>query len=148
MMGNNTAATAEGMDAFFTRASANAGILLPLYRPDGTKSEHWLRILGVDSDAFRVADSTHRRDALRIVQIQDKVERAQAIEDSKRRLIASLVVDWSFEAPCTADEVEKFLREAPQIMDAIDTAAGRRALFLGAGSSSSQPSQSTSSDST
>lgn len=37
------------MESFFTRENANEGIELPLLLPDGTKTEHWLRIRGVDA---------------------------------------------------------------------------------------------------
>lgn len=139
---------AAGMDAFFTRSKANDGLKLPLYLPNGEKSEHWVRILGVDSDRFREAEAESRRDAFRIAQIDDPADRARAIADSKRSLVATLVAEWSFPQPCTQENVEAFFREAPQIMDAIDMAASKRALFFVAGSSSSQPSQSTSSGST
>lgn len=145
---NKAAGAATGMDAFFTRSKANEGLQLPLYLPDGNKSEHWVRILGVDSDAFRNAEAESRRDAFRIAQIEDVAERSTAIADSKRRLVASLVAAWSFDRPCNVDEVTAFFKEAPQIMDAIDLAASKRALFFGAGSSSSRPTPSTSSSST
>ncbi|UXX42070.1 hypothetical protein [Pseudomonas phage phiH2] len=145
---NKAAGAVTGMDAFFTRSRANEGLELPLYLPNGQKSEHWVRILGVDSDSFRNAEAESRRDAFRIAQIEDLADRAKAIADSKRRLVASLVVAWSFDRPCNVDEVEAFFREAPQIMDAIDLAASKRALFFGAGSSSSRPTPSTSSSST
>jgi len=150
MTDNNNAAGAAtpAMNAFFTRGVANEGVQLPLYLPTGEKSEHWVRVLGVDSDAFRNAEAESRRDAFRIAQIEDLADRAKAIADSKRRLVASLVVAWSFDRPCNVDEVEAFFREAPQIMDAIDLAASKRALFFGAGSSSSRPTPSTSSSST
>lgn len=138
-------ATGTGMDAFFTRSIANEGVELPLYRPDGSKSEHWVRIRGVDSDYFRTADAESRRDAFRIAQIDDLTARAEAIDESKRNLVAALVISWSFDRPCTPMEVSAFFREAPQIMDAIDMAASRRAVFFGKGLSNSQPSQSTSS---
>ena len=147
---NNNAAGAASpaMNAFFTRGVANEGLQLPLYLPNGEKSEHWVRILGVDSDRFREAEAESRRDAFRIAQIDDPADRARAIADSKRSLVAALVTEWSFPQPCTQENVEAFFREAPQIMDAIDMAASKRALFFVAGSSSSQPSQSTSSGST
>lgn len=145
---NKAAGAVAGMDAFFTRGKANEGLQLPLYLPNGQKSEHWVRILGVDSDAFREAEAESRRDAFRIAQIEDVAERARAIADSKRRLVASLVVAWSFDRACNVDEVDSFFKEAPQIMDAIDLAASKRALFFGAGSSSSRPTPSTSSSST
>ena len=145
---DKAAGAAAGMDAFFTRGKANEGIKLPLWTPQGTKSEHWVRILGIDSDAFRTANAEAQRDAFRIAQIEDSAERAVEIALSKRRLVASLVTEWSFDRPCNVDTVADFFREAPQIMDAIDTAASRRAFFFAKGSSASQPSPSTSSDST
>lgn len=145
---NESKAAGAAMDAFFTRGKANEGVQLPLYLPDGTKSEHWVRILGVDSDAFRMADAESRRDAFRIAAIEDLRERSIAIADSKRNLVAALVVAWSFDRPCTREEVARFFLEAPQIMDAIDMAASKRSLFFAARSSSSQPTQSTSSAST
>jgi hypothetical protein len=137
-----------GMDAFFTRDRANEGLQLPLYLPNGEKSGHWVRVLGIDSDVFRLADTETRRDAFRIAQIEDKRERSLEIAASKRRLIATLVVAWSFPQPCTQRNVEEFFGKAPQIMDAIDQAASRRALFFAARSSSSQPTPSDSSSST
>lgn len=149
MNDNDKAAGATmGMDAFFTREKANEGIKLPLWTPQGTKSEHWVRILGIDSDAFRAANAEAQRDAFRIAQIEDLTERSQAIADSKRRLVAALVVDWSFDRPCNVETVAEFFREAPQIMDAIDMASSKRALFFANRSSGSQPSPSTSSAST
>jgi hypothetical protein len=143
-----SAAGEEGMDAFFTRGKANEGLQLPLYTPSGRKSEHWVRILGVDSDAFRAANAESQRDAFRIAQMEDKSERALAILESKRRLVASLVVAWSFDKPCTVDAVAEFFTQAPQIMDAIDLAASKRALFFANRSSGLQDSPSTSSAST
>lgn len=136
------------MDAFFTRGRANEGVQLPLYLPDGSKSEHWVRIRGVDSDVFRAAEADVKRDMFRIASMEDKAERAEAMTSGKRRLVAVLVCDWSFPKPCTVENVDAFLKEAPQIMDAIDVAASKRALFFVDGSSSSQPLPSTSSSST
>lgn len=147
---NNEVAGAHSpaMTAFFTRGVANEGLQLPLYLPNGEKSEHWVRVLGVDSDAFRLAEAESKRDAFRLASIESNEERAAEIAKSKRRLIASLVTAWSFEQPCTTDNVEAFFLEAPQIMDAIDLAASKRALFFVGRSSSLQPTPSTSSDST
>ena len=43
---SKAAGAATGMDEFFTRGKANEGVQLPLYTPDGSKSEHWVRVLG------------------------------------------------------------------------------------------------------
>lgn len=136
-----------GMEAFFTRSIANEGIELPLYSPTGEKTEHWLRVRGIDSDEFRAAEANAKRDAFQIASVEDMAERARLVTESQRKLIASLVVGWSFEQECTLENVMAFFREAPQIQEAVDRAASRRALFFAARSSSSPPSPSTSSDS-
>ena len=107
-----------------------------------------MRILGVDSDAFRAAEAESKRDAFRIAALDSTAEKADAIAESKRSLIASLVVAWSFEQECNRANVVAFFKEAPHIMDAIDVASSKRALFFAARSSDSPPSQSTSSGST
>ena len=97
--------TGLGMEAFFTRERANEGVEVPLYTPDGTKSQHWVRIRGVDSDAFREAEANSKREAFRVASIEDTVERAKAIQDAKLNLIAALVISWSFEKECTLEIV-------------------------------------------
>lgn len=129
--------TGLGMEAFFTRERANEGVEVPLYTPDGTKSQHWIRIRGVDSDAFREAEANSKRDAFRVASIEDTVERAKAIQDAKLNLIAALVISWSFEKECTPENIKEFFRQAPQIADAVDQVASKRTLFFGKGSSSS-----------
>lgn len=136
------------MEAFFTREKANEGVEVPLYLPSGEKSNHWIRIRGVDSDHFRLAEADSRRQAMNIATIDDTLERAKAIADAKLALIAELVISWSFEQECTLENVKDFFRQAPQIADAVDQVASKRALFFGRGSSNSQSSLSQSSDST
>jgi hypothetical protein len=133
----NKNSSSLGMEAFFTREKANEGIEIPLYLPDGTKTEHWLRIRGVDSDHFRLAEAESKREAMRVAMIEDPIERAKAIADAKLSLIAALVISWSFEEECTHENVKEFFRQAPQIADAVDQVASKRALFFGKGSSSS-----------
>lgn len=137
-----------GMELFHTRQKANEGIKVPLYTPAGKETEHWVRIRGVDSDEFRLAEAESKRGLMRIAQIEDPRERQDAIEDAKRELVAVLVISWSFEMEPTLENVKAFFKEAPQIADAIDRASSSRALFFAAGSSSSQDTQSTSSAST
>ena len=117
------------MDEFFTRQHANEGVKLPLSLPDGTPTEHYITIRGVDSDAFRMAEAVQNRKAASIAAM-DEPERLKAIQDSKNELLASLVIGWSFDKECTTKNVVEFLTEAPQIADQIDTVAGRRALFF------------------
>ena len=137
-----------GMEAFFTRERANEGVEVPLYTPDGTKSQHWVRIRGVDSDAFREAEANSKRDAFRVASIEDTVERAKAIQDTKLNLIAALVISWSFEKECTPENIKEFFRQAPQIADAVDQMASKCSLFFAKRSSSSVSTSKPSSGST
>lgn len=126
----------HGMEAFFTREKANEGIELPLYLPSGGKSEHSLRIRGVDSDIFRLAEAEAKRDAVRILQLEDKTSQAAMIDEAQMKLLAVLVISWSFPQECAIDNVVAFFRQAPQIADAVNQIAGKRALFFAEGSSS------------
>lgn len=137
-----------GMDDFFTRQKANEGIKLPLSLPDGTETEHFLVVRGVDSDVFREAETEAKRSAMQVAAMEDEAERKGAMADGKLTLVASLVMDWSFDQECTVDNIKAFLHEAPQIADQIDQVAARRTLFFGKGLSNSQSSQKQNSGST
>lgn len=122
-------AASNPMEQFFTNAAANEGIRVPLTAPDGTKTDQWLRVHGVDSDKFRAADARSRREASKIASIENEAERDLAMIDLTRRLTAELVFDWSFPQPCTPENVVAFFKQAPQIQEAVDFFASRRAFF-------------------
>lgn len=129
------------MEAFFTRQRANEGIELPLALPDGTPTPHLIRIRGVDSDAYRQAEADSRRRLLEAAANQaDKAKLSEMISSAIVELTAHLVVNWTFDTPCTYENVVKFLREAPQICDTIDRFAAKRSLFFKLGSLNSSPS--------
>lgn len=138
----------KDMESFFTREKANNGVEVPLWRPDGTKSEHHILIRGVDSDVFRIAEAEARRKSIEISMVQDTLEKAQAIQDAKLILIAHLVISWTFEKECTIENIVSFFREAPQIADAVDQVASKRSLFFAQRLSSSPSTPEASSDST
>ena len=128
------------MEAFFTRKRANEGVKLQLAQPDGTETDHWVQIRGVDSDEFKRAEADARRSALQLAGLKDESELRKRINEDKLELLAALVIAWSFNAPCTKENVINFLREAPQIGDEIDRLAARRSLFFKQGSPTSTPS--------
>lgn len=129
------------MEAFFTRQRANEGIELPLDLPDGTPTKHRIRIRGVDSDQFRAANADSRRRLAELVMNREKATVDPADTDNERfRLLASLVVSWTFELECTPDNVVTLLREAPQLAEQIDRIAAKRSLFFRNGSPTSSPS--------
>lgn len=135
------------MDEFYTRDAANEGIKLELSLPDGTPSAHWVRVRGIDSDAFRRADAKGRRHAFKVAQIEDDDEQQMAIDAMKLEIIAALVVDWSFAKECTQESIIDFLGKAPQIADQIDKVATQRARFFSKKSESSSTLQKRSSSS-
>jgi len=110
---------------FHTRETANKGIDLPLYLPDGSKSEHSITIRGVDSDAFRAAEAQASRRAFE----EASEGKEPDIEAGKRDMLASLIISWTFDQKCTIDARRNLLREAPQIADAIDRVASQRRFF-------------------
>lgn len=147
-----------GMDAFMTRAKANEGHRIPLHAADGKLTAHWVQVRGIDSDAFRQAETTQKRRLKEFMQIKDEGEREAAVAEGTLILQASLVADWSFAdadimakggnsaIPCTLENVVNFLREAPQIASKIDELASRRTFFFKTPTGSLMPSQPQSSD--
>jgi hypothetical protein len=127
--------TPMGMDAFNTTTMANEGVKMPLYLPDGTKTEHFLVLRGGDSKAFKLAQSKMNRafldTATRLK--EKKIDDAQAAnerEANNRFLIASLVAGWSFEKDCSPANVAEFFESAPQIQQETDLFAGDRSNFF------------------
>jgi hypothetical protein len=127
---------------FFTRDIANRGIRVPLFDPETEEdSGEWLYVLGADSDEHRRAMNISQRDLYILSKNKQltEEEKTDRFEDIKRRQIAALVKDWSFDEECTPESVESFLKEAPQITDAIDRVTADRSFFIKAGSKDSEP---------
>lgn len=130
------------MEQFFTRDKANEGKKLSLLMPDGSKSGEWIKIRSLDSDAYQKAILKRQRLALKLADLDDE----DALDDLSQKagidVLVSLVADWSFEEPCSEENVRKLLLNAPQIKDAIDVAAHKRAFFYAPSSTSLQSSSS------
>lgn len=123
---------------FFTRENANEGIEVPLYRPGSKeKSGEWIRIRGVDSDEFRAAELESKRAMRSILENQDIKDKDKRHREELTKLLASLVISWSFPEECTRENIIELLSNAPQIEDAINTLAANRALFFKNGSANS-----------
>lgn len=119
------------MEDFFTREKANKGKKVELVKPDGTPSEHWLVVRGIDSDVFRETQIRLSREAIEELSENSDQDIEQSITKDKRlELLASLVADWSFDKTCNTQNVISFLKEAPQIEHQIDATVTRRAFFF------------------
>lgn len=139
------------MQDFFTRNGANEGVQIPLHTPTGEKSEHWLRVRGTDSDAFRAADAKGQRklaELMATVKTAPETDVDAGMAGIKREVIASLVCGWSFDGECTQEAVCELFINAPQIMDMVDKFAGRRSLFFALKLKGSTPTPATNSGST
>lgn len=136
------------MSSFFTREKANTGMEFPLWLPDGTKSEEFLRIRGMDSDEFREAEQESQRGMALAATLKDPKELSRVYNECKLKMIASLVISWSFPQECNLENKMEFLREAPQIADSINKVGSDRKLFFANGSSASSDTLKESSDST
>lgn len=128
--------TSNLMESFFTREKANEGVEFPLYLPTGEITEHSLKVLGVDSDTFRDMDNQCKREIATSKESSPE-EISKLYRELKLKLVACLVVSWTFDKPCTLENVMDFLRNAPQIADAIDKVASKRSLFFAQESKSS-----------
>lgn len=124
-----------------TRDSANEGIKIPLTMPDGSETDDFIVIRSIDSDAFRDAEIDGRRAVLRAAEIDDLDERRRLAKESTLNMQVALIKDWSFDEPCTEENIREFLTLAPHIADAIDQLATKRKLFVVKKSTNSDDSQ-------
>ena len=125
----------DEMKQFFTREVAQEGKRIPLSRPDGTETEHWLTLQGIDSDSFRDAFADERKVLLEKGADGEVGERDMT--ESRNRMLSKLVPSWSFDLPCTPENVKAFLTESPQIAEKLNALAADRRYFFGSKGKSS-----------
>lgn len=112
---------------------SEAGIKMPLALPNGTKTEHWLRLRGAHSPSFLRASSQADAEQLELTSKKatlDKSEITDAERAITRKMIASLVAEWSSDEECTIENVVKFFEGAPQIQRAVDHFASSERNFV------------------
>lgn len=131
----------DQLESFFTQSKAEEGVKLPLVRPDGSETEHWLHVRGTDSDVFRMAERAAQRKGRELgMSTTDSTTLDEGFYKIETEVIASLVKDWSFDKPCTPANVIELFTNAPQIRDMVNRLGAKRALFFSNGSNSSEPS--------
>ena len=147
-------------EAFFTRDKANAGIRLSLFDPATNKpTEHWLLVLGRDSDAYVKQELENERRLMEIAREDagaDEKTRAKAfavkfVEGAvaRRRLKTSaLVAGWSFPGECTREAVVELLEKVPQIERELRAMEEDQTLFFARAATSSTDTPKPNSDST
>jgi hypothetical protein len=122
---------------FYTVPKSEAGIRVPLSKPDGSDSGEWLLIVGPDSKAYaKAASELHRAVA---AFPEDAAERAQADAAAYVDYLANLVIGWSFEDDFGSDALRAFLENSPGIAVQIHGIATDRNRFFGPASLPSTP---------
>lgn len=117
---------------FYTRENANEGIKVPLFLPSGEESEHYLVVAGHDSDRFREKETEIiRRFAKKIASEGEDFKSDDAYDQNDQlELLASLILDWSFDEELTEESAIEMLREAPQIAQQVNALSTKRELFI------------------
>jgi len=105
---------------FYTRPESDKGVKFPLEFPDGTQSDEWLTVVGVESSRYEKA---HRATIKATLAGSDSLEQGDI-------LLSALVIDWSFEQECTPEIVLDFLQNAPYVKVSLDRFVVNRANFL------------------
>lgn len=127
------------INRYKTREKANEGIKVKLIDPStGRVGEDWVEVVSSLSDAFREARDKALQNAGETAGLGDEAKRKDAIAEVKAKMHAALVKSWSFDEPCTPEAVREFLREAPQVADAVVSVADDHSRFFGNGLSGSK----------
>ncbi len=136
----------------FTRSRHNEGVRVEIKSEAGAVLG-WLRVRGLDSDAYRSAHDAFNREMVRLATaVRNKADAplltaTQAEKDAAALAErVALVADWSFDDACTPANVTTLLQEAPFISDQIYFAAHDRDRFLETASPVSIDGPNTSSD--
>ncbi len=117
---------------FATRAEANEGKKLFLLLPDGTPTEEYLLVRGIDSDEFRAAKTAASRAVFELdkKQLDDKAFIKKFDEDAEFTQFQALVIGWSLEEEFTPDNLKLLLTESPNIRERVNNFAANRAEFF------------------
>lgn len=119
-------------------AKANAGIEVPVVLPcadasEGIPTGDVLTVLSIFSDRFRKAESEgyrHIRECVRNAEAKDQKIDNSVYEEVALNSIAQLVSDWTYDEPCTPENVKTFLVANPHMYDLINRIAADHAVFF------------------
>jgi hypothetical protein len=126
------AAPADPMERYKIRSKANTPTRLNLFDPrTREETSDWLEVVSGLSDRFRDARDDAMQKAAVIAGNPNEAERKLQSKESQLEMYAALIVGWSFNVPCTKENVIAFLREAPQVQNRIIDVADESERFFG-----------------
>lgn len=110
---------------YFTRQAHNEGVRLYIAAPDGSETQDWVEIRGIESDIFRETRNQSEAELYAslngITDTKERIAKIESVrEDARLRLLVSLVKAWSFDEECNEENIIALLKEAPFIADFID----------------------------
>ncbi len=135
------------MQEFFTREANSTPQKLPLKKITGEPTEHYLMIVGTESDRFRLAQAEAMRymvvngakmeEEQRLLSGDDLTEEEYEELDrnsvqgySTRLAVQSLIKDWSLPQDCNKENRMELLYQAPYILDSLNSFAGNQGNFI------------------
>lgn len=113
-----------------TLEKSNKGVELIIPETDGET----ITILGIDSDACRIENDailSELSDFGKGDKEPSKKEIAKRQDENQLRLLAKIVVGWSFDEECNDKNIKTLLVNAPHVRKFIDREAGNLTRFMG-----------------
>jgi hypothetical protein len=113
---------------FFTLKASNEGRDFPLILPNGEPTPYSLRVISRLSDKAAKAIDAYRRDIL----VNASKPEAERLTDRELSLPvrAAMVIGWTLPADFNEENLIDFLRNAPQIAEAVDRFSWNDANFF------------------
>lgn len=125
------------LSAFHTRDLANQGKKVPLYLPDGTKTEEYIVVRSRWSDQVQQANRLAAEKIKKFHLENPNDDLDQAIEDAKQDVLVASIAGWSCEDEFTPEAVKELLIAAPQLAAEIDRIGASDTRFFQSASSHS-----------
>jgi hypothetical protein len=142
---------------FYTVPKSEAGVKVPLLKPDGSDSAEWLLVIGPDSKRFGKAVAELNRGLADLKSSAPKDATSETDEDKELRdaladellvdYVEKLVIGWSFEDEFTPEALRALLENSPTIKLAIPNVTTDRSRFFGLDSPASTPGPTSDADS-
>ena len=116
---------------FFTVPKSVAGRKLYLSLPDGTPTEHYLLVLGIEAPAAHAAIVESARPLRGIAADLDDDAKTALNEQANLQFRSGLVIGWSFAAAHSREAVTELLTNRPEFGPQIERFSNDRRLFFG-----------------
>jgi hypothetical protein len=110
-------------DYYLDEQKLDEGVRLPLRDKDNRLTADWLQVRYAYSDSYHAAVTA----AMRAEYVPGESVADTEMEHRFRHL---LVTGWSFDEPCTPDEVKAFFRRNPRVAAAVVETSMRTGLFF------------------